>query len=247
MPNNDPIVSASDIPKAGLSAKGKESLGEIPHTLEIHEIKQTVQDFKQANLNAIEAGFDSVEIHNANGYLLDQFLNSSSNVCSDEYGDSAENKTHFSLEVVDAVINVTGHELTAIRFFPGISFQDIHGIDTLGTWDYATQALQKKHPQLAYIHFAETRSTESGTCDLDCFCKVWKGPFITTGNFSTDLTYAHEVVNSTGNLIAFGRAFLSNSDLPKRIEHNRALNKYHRLTFYIHEAIGYNDYPFYIQ
>lgn len=249
-PNGEPIVSASDVPMPGKKPSGAPY--ETPKPLEIHEIKELVQTYKLAALNAIEAGFDGVEIHNANGYLLDQFLNTSSNKRTDEYGGSAENRARFTLEVVDAIVDAIGPERTAIRFSPDGKIQGMQDDNPLETWGYVTSRLQEKHPNLAYLHFIEARSSfyndEVNIIDtLDPYRRLWKGPFITAGGFSNAISHSVNVAQRTGNLIAYGRAFIANPDLPNRIRKQLPLNKYNRATFYTHDATGYIDYPFYEQ
>ncbi|RCH94846.1 hypothetical protein CU098_005466 [Rhizopus stolonifer] len=249
-PNNEPTVSASAVHMPGKDDKGNDR--ETPHALEIHEIKEIVQDFKQAALNSIQAGFDGVEIHNANGYLLDQFLNSHTNRRTDEYNGSPEKKARFTLEVVEAVVSAIGPEKTAIRFSPGGTYNDVHDKDPLTTWSYVTNALQERFPQLAYLHFIEPRSTFFGdavnTIDsLGPFRKLWNGPFINSGGFSNAIQHAVNIAEGTNDLIAFGRMFISNPDLPERIKNNIPLTKYDRSTFYKNDAVGYNDYPSYSQ
>lgn len=246
-PNNEPIVSASAIAVKGMGTLGEPY--EIPHALEVEEIKEIVQKFKQAAKNAIEAGFDGVEIHGANGYLVDQFINSNSNQRTDEYGGSVENRGRFALEVVDAVVDAVGADRTAIRFSPGSSYQDMYDETPIETWGYLTRSLQEKHSQLAYLHFVEPRSdtaSDSNKIDsLDHFRKLWKGPFISAGGFSSSIENGVKTAEETGNLIAFGRHFISNPDLPERIRRGLPLNKYDRNTFYTNAAAGYTDYPFY--
>ncbi|CAO3606952.1 unnamed protein product [Mucor hiemalis] len=249
-PNQEQIVSASDIPISGKSLLGNDY--EAPRPLEIDEIKAITQDYRQAALNAIEAGFDGVEIHSANGYLLDQFINTSSNKRTDIYGGSIENRARFSLEVVDAVVDAIGAERTAIRFSPGGGFQDMQDDTVVETWSYLTSELQKNHPLLAYVHFIEARaqihndSAPISTVDsLEPYRQIWKGPFIAASGFSNTTEHAIDLAEKTGNLIAFGRAFIANPDLPERLRNDWPLNKYNRNTFYISTAEGYTDYPFY--
>ncbi|KAG1444171.1 hypothetical protein G6F56_010408 [Rhizopus delemar] len=247
-PNKEPVVSASAIPAGDKDFMGNDY--EIPHALEVDEIKSIVQDYKQAALYAIEAGFDGVEIHNATGYLLDQFLNSNSNQRSDAYGGSVENRGRFSLEVVDAISKAVGPERTAIRFTPAGWFQGMADANPEETWGYMASELQKRFPQLAYIHFVEPRSSlfsgEGNTVDsLGYYRSLWKGPFISAGGFSNAREHAIKVAEDTNNLIAIGRDFIANPDLPERIKKNLPLNQYDRNTFYTHDAVGYTDYPFY--
>ncbi|KAI8367879.1 hypothetical protein EDC96DRAFT_564597 [Choanephora cucurbitarum] len=240
------IVSASAIPMP----KPNGQLSKVPRALETHEVKQIVQDYRQAALNAIEAGFDGVEVHSANGYLLDQFINSGSNQRTDEYGGSIENRTRFALEVVEAIAGAIGPERTAIRFSPNGSVQGMQDDTPAETWGYLTRQLQQHHPRLAYLHFIESRSdfnneNKVNTVDtLDLYREIWKGPFVSAGGYSNTVDHAVELAERTGNLIAFGRAFIANPDLPARIQKQYAFNPYNRKTFYTHDAIGYTDYPF---
>jgi 2,4-dienoyl-CoA reductase-like NADH-dependent reductase (Old Yellow Enzyme family) len=248
-PNQEQIVSASAIAISGKDSDGQDY--EVPRALEISEIKAIVQDYRQAALNAIEAGFDGVEIHSANGYLLDQFINSSSNKRTDIYGGSIENRARFPLEVLDAVVDAVGAERASIRFSPGTTFQDMYDDTTVETWSYITQQIQDKHPNLSNLHFVEGRAqvhTTDGPNTIDTlepYRQIWKGPFISAGGFSTSKEFAIEIAEKTGNLVAFGRAFIANPDLPERLRNGYELNKYNRATFYNHDSNGYIDYPFY--
>lgn len=127
-----------------------------------------------------------IEIHSANGYLLDQFINTSSNKRTDQYGGSIENRTRFSLEVVEAVAKAIGPERTAVRYSPWSQFQDMQDDTPVETWSYIVSQLQKNLPDLAYIHFTEPRAdhridapkNDNSTDTLDPFREIWKGPFI---------------------------------------------------------------------
>lgn len=247
-PNQEQTVSASAIRIEGKNLAGGEQ--EVPRALEIDEIKSIVQDYRQAALNAIEAGFDGVEIHGANGYLIDQFINSNSNKRTDIYGGSIENRARFALEVVDAVAEAVGEEQTAIRFSPGGKFQDMGDDTVVETWSYLTTQLQENHPNLSYLHFIETRNDTFGDSvtsenSLQPYRDIWKGPFISSGGFTNNIPYASDLAEKNGDLISFGRAFIANPDLPERIRNGWELNKYDRSTFYTNEAAGYTDYPFY--
>lgn len=248
-PNNEPVVGPSAIAITGKNMFGGDF--DIPHALEIDEIKAIIQDYRQAALNAIEAGFDGVELHSANGYLIDQFINSSSNKRTDVYGGSIENRARFALEIIDAVVDAIGAERTAIRFSPGGEAQDMQDDTVVETWSYLTSEIQKKHPNLSYLHFIEARGqvNNDGTTNivdsLEPYRQIWKGPFISAGGFSNSIEHAIEIAERTGNLIAFGRTFIANPDLPERLRNGWELNKYYRPTFYTHDAEGYTDYPFY--
>ncbi|KAI8143824.1 hypothetical protein BJV82DRAFT_537931 [Fennellomyces sp. T-0311] len=224
----------------------------MPRALETHEIKDVVNEYAQAAKNAIKAGFDGVEIHAANGYLIDQFINTSSNKRTDQYGGSIENRTRFCLEVVQEVTKAVGEERTSIRLSPWSGFQDMCDDTPYDTWGYIIDQLRQKHPNMAYVHFIEPRedyihSTETEVCNntLDPFRQKWDGPFCSAGGYTSHPDLAAKVADGTGNLIAFGRLFIANPDLVARIKNGWPLNKYHRETFYTHDAVGYTDYPFY--
>jgi 2,4-dienoyl-CoA reductase-like NADH-dependent reductase (Old Yellow Enzyme family) len=251
--NNDGLqpVSSSDIAIKGVNLLGLPQ--EKPRALTIPEIKDLVQDYRQAALNAIEAGFDGVEIHSANGYLLDQFINTSCNNRTDIYGGSIENRCRFPLEVVDAVVDAIGAERTAIRFSPWSGFQDMEDATPYETWGYLAKTLQQTHSDLAFLDFIEPRADftvdeyANKKDSLDPFRKEWKGPFISTGGYTYNTDTALDTADKTGNLIGFGRLYISNPDLVERLRNGWPLNKYDRNTFYTRGAEGYTDYPFYKQ
>lgn len=188
-------------------------------------------------------------------FLLDQFLNTSSNKRTDEYGGPIENRARFGLEVVEAVVNAVGAERTAIRLSPYSDFQDMGDETPVDTWTYFTKQLQEKHPDLAYLHFVEPRDDLMPRLDediekradltLDPFRAVWKGPFISAGGYTTNPKLAEEVADKTGNLVAFGRTYIANPDLVLRLKNSYPLNPYIRDTFYGGAEEGYTDYETY--
>ncbi|CAO3588681.1 unnamed protein product [Absidia cylindrospora] len=248
------LVSASAIALQGQSPHGVPF--ETPRPLTVDEIKSITQDFVQAAKNAMEAGFDGVEIHAANGYLLDQFINTSSNKRSDRYGGSIANRGRFALEVVAAVSQAIGEDRTAIRFSPFSSFQDMKDDTPVATWSHLVHQLEKTHPHLAYLHFVESRVShlDDGPEDnnnnddesLGPFRSLWSGPFVSAGNYTYSIKSAYDRAQSSpNNLVAVGRAFISNPDLVERFRHHWKLTPYHRNTFYTPGPEGYIDYPFY--
>ncbi|KAI8078689.1 uncharacterized protein BX664DRAFT_380897 [Halteromyces radiatus] len=249
LPDKQPPVSASDIPVEGPSDIGLPY--ETPRALKVEEIKAITQGFAQAAKNAMIAGFDGVEIHGANGYLLDQFINTSSNKRTDQYGGSIENRARFPLEVVDAVAKAIGDDKTAIRFSPFSSYQGMKDDTPVATWGYITEQLEKTHPGLAYVHFVEPlipdEVKEGEKVDtLDSFRALWSGPFISAGNYTYDAKMAFDRAEQSPNsLVAVGRAFIANPDLVERFRNNWKLNPYDRDTFYTPGPVGYIDYPFY--
>ncbi|KAJ3486697.1 hypothetical protein NLI96_g4055 [Meripilus lineatus] len=232
-------VGASDIP-----------LSKQPKTrpLRCEEVKEYVQLFARAAVDAVEkAGFDGVEIHGANGYLVDQFIQDVSNNRADEYGGSIENRCRFPLEILDAVSKALGtQQKVAIRLSP---WETIQG--TIGARIFVTlKQIAQTYPGLSYLHVTEPRVAGSQDRDIqegesnDFLRQIWSPrPFITAGGY--DRTLAIDVAERTDNLVAFGRHFLSNPDLPLRLLAGLPLNKYDRSTFYkVNSPVGYTDYPF---
>ncbi|KAL0572076.1 hypothetical protein V5O48_009894 [Marasmius crinis-equi] len=250
-----PYVSASDLPMSERS--------ESPRPLTVDEIKEYVQYYADAATNAVhKAGFDGVEIHGANGYLIEQFLKESSNRRTDLYGGSPENQSRFALEVVDAVVKAVGPRKTGLRLSPWNTWQDTGVKDPIPTYSYLVQELKKAHPTLAYIHVVDPRIDNAaevidpGDRSNEFIRAIWtRGPggneaedgrrLISAGNF--DLETGVELADTTGDLVAYGRCFLANPDLPYRLKHNIPLTPYDRTTFYIPGSLtpkGYTDYPF---
>ncbi|KAI0698174.1 NADH:flavin oxidoreductase/NADH oxidase [Cerioporus squamosus] len=235
-------VSASDV-----CLSGKE---ETPRPLITSEIKDYIAAFAQAARNAvIGAGFDGVEIHGAHGYLVDQFIQETSNKRTDEYGGSVENRCRFALEVVNAVTQAVGEHKTAIRISPWSTFQDMRMPDPVPTFTYLVSRLAEDHPSLAYLHVVEPGI--SGSTDMspavgesnDFIRKIWlPRPLVSAGGYTREK--AMRVAEETGQLIAFGRAFVSNPDLPLRLMKDIPLTEWDRDVFYTPEdPHGYIDYP----
>ncbi|KAL7315316.1 hypothetical protein PS15m_006778 [Mucor circinelloides] len=244
-PNQEQVVSASAITATGTDILGETF--ETPRALEVDEIQEIVQDFCQAAINAVEkAGFDGVEIHTAFGYLLDQFINTSSNQRTDDYGGSIENRCRFTLQVTKAIVEAIGAGRTGIRVSPGGgAFHSATEEFPVKTCSYLLSQLQAHWPDMAYVHFMQIRTLEDDedADDAAVYRSIWKGPVISSG-FSTfpDTKRAIQHAEKTGDMIAFGRAFVSNPDLPFRIMHRYPLSPFDYKTFYTHEAQGYTDY-----
>ncbi|WOO83151.1 Flavin oxidoreductase hxnT [Vanrija pseudolonga] len=219
------------------------------------DIDRFVGHYRQAALNAIEAGFDGVEIHGANGYLVDQFLQPVSNDRTDEYGGSLENRLRFPLRVLNAVSQAIGPERVGIRASPFGEFQGMRGdFDPLTTFTQWFKAIVAAQPKLAYVHAVAPRV--SGVSDVDQSLVDKRGDsldslraivqaagiaFISAGGATPADALAE--AEKVGDLIAFGRYFISNPDLPARIENGWELTPYNRKTFYTPGAEGYTDYP----
>jgi N-ethylmaleimide reductase len=252
-PNGGLPVSASAIqPKNSgtFSADWKPVTLETPRALERSEISGIVADYKKAAENAKAAGFDGVEVHSANGYLLDQFLQDGSNQRTDQYGGSIENRARFLLEAMDAVVGVYGKGRVGVRLSPYGTFNDMHDSNPVTLFTYVMEQLSKRG--IAYVHVIEPRSTSAGgtdevmrdaPCTSDLFRKPFNGVFISAGGYTRE--NAIDVVGKgTADAVAFGRLFISNPDLPERLQKNLPLTRYDRSTFYGGEEKGYTDYPF---
>lgn len=250
-PNGALPVAPSAIAASGThtTASSETVPFETPRALETRELPGIVADFAQAAMNAREAGFDGVEIHGANGYLLDQFLRTGSNKRLDRYGGSAENRARLLLEVVDAVIEKIGANRVGVRLSPWGSFNDMQDDDGLWLWEFVIAQLDKR--DIAYLHVIEPRADfTSDTAPLDenapdaasSFKWLFTGPFISAGGYLPDTARA-TVAEGKADAIAFGRPFISNPDLPERIRTGAELTRHNRSTFYGGGSEGYTDYP----
>jgi N-ethylmaleimide reductase len=196
----------------------------------------------------MDAGFDGVEIHSANGYLLEQFLSDHANLRTDQYGGSVENRARFLMEVVEAVISVWGPRRVGVRLSPSNTTQNIDFTNRWGTFSYVFRQLDRF--PLAYVHMVEPRVI--GNVDAEPrfdlhssrFRKLLTGDvrLISAGGHNRE-TAIRTVANNEADLIAFGRLFIANPDLPARLEENTPLNPYDRSTFYGGTERGYVDYP----
>ncbi|KAL7119688.1 hypothetical protein ACP275_02G077800 [Erythranthe tilingii] len=222
-----------------------------PRRLRKDEIPGVVNDFRIAARNAIEAGFDGVELHGANGYLIEQFLKDQVNNRTDEYGGSLENRCRFALEIVEAVANEIGSNRVGIRLSPYANLSESIDSDPDALGLYMANALNKF--DICYLHVIEPRVY--GTVVLQGpedevphkllpMRKAFKNTFIAAGGY--DRRKGNLAISENyADLIAYGRSFLANPDLVRRFEVDAPLNKYNRSTFYIPDpVVGYTDYPF---
>jgi N-ethylmaleimide reductase len=221
-----------------------------PHrALEVKEIAAIVEDYRKAAQRAKDAGFDGVELHAANGYLIDQFLQDGSNQRTDEYGGSYENRSRLLLEAVAALVSVWGGDRVAVRIGPGGTFNAMHDSNPEPLFAYVAEQLNQFN--LAYLHIIEPRvkgniviHENQGPVASERLRKIFKGKIIAAGGFEPD-TAEESIVKGVLDAVAFGRHFISNPDLPKRIEEGIPLAEYDRSTFYTFDPKGYNDYPAY--
>jgi len=242
-------VAPSAVRPAGehTDASGQNVPYETPRALEEAELAELVSDFVTAARNAREAGFDGVEVHGANGYLLDQFLRNGSNKRTDRYGGSIENRARLLLEVVDAVIAALGAERVGVRLSPWNGFNDMSDSDGEALWNYVAAELDKR--EMAYLHVVEPRSDFTTDLPPDAnardaashFKSFFKGPLISTGGYVAETARA-AVADGRADAIAFGRPFISNPDLPERLRIGAAVTRYDRATFYGGDHRGYTDY-----
>jgi len=242
-----------------------------PRPMTIEDIKNTVDDYAHAAKSAIAAGFDGVEIHGANGYLIDQFISSNVNTRTDEYGGSVEKRARFPLEVVDAVVKAVGAGRTGIRLSPFGFFQDTFTEDPIRDYGYVIEQLEKR--RLAYVHLIEIRldleksspkklatlierAKARGVQNLEDelgirpFRKllantpiIGNGTYLDTPSEPKALDVEQRIGSGEIDAAAYGRYFISNPDLPERLKHKRELNMYDRDTFYVQGPKGYTDYP----
>lgn len=240
LPNNIQPVAPSAV-KANGQNYTDEGMKDfvVPRELTTEEVKQTVKDFGKAAKNAIEAGFDGVELHGANGYLVHQFLGTNTNHRTDEYGGSFENRARFLFEVLNAMIAEIGANKVSVRLSPAGQFNNMEETDAEELYQYILPELSKLN--LAYLHI--------GTFD---FSKDWHAilrPFY-HGVYFAGVGFTKEraeklLADGGADAIVFGTKFLANPDLPQRFANNWELNTPDESTFYTPGEKGYTDYPTY--
>ncbi len=215
----------------------------VPHALTTAEVKNVVQQFRQAAANAIRAGFDGVEIHGANGYLVDQFIRDGANQRTDVYGGSIENRCRFALEVVDACVAEIGAGRVGIRLSPLTTFNDMRDSHPQTVFAHLVEELNKRG--IAFIHFIEGET--GGPRDVTGFDYAWarqafKGTYIANNGYNREMSI-NAIESGRADAVAFGRLFIANPDLVERLKINAALNEPNPKTFYTPGHVGYTDYP----
>jgi N-ethylmaleimide reductase len=209
-----------------------------PRALEASELPGIVAEFKKGAENAKAAGFDGVEIHGANGYLLDQFTRDGTNKRTDSYGGSVENRARFPLEVADAVISVWGKERVGYRISPNGAFNSMSDSNPEATFSYLAEQLSQRG--IGYLHAVDPLADTKRISKL--LRQKFAGTYIVNGGFDADAA-ERALANKEADLVAFGVPFLANPDLPVRYRKKAALNVPDQNTFYQGEAKGYTDYP----
>jgi N-ethylmaleimide reductase len=223
---------------------------ETPKEMSLSEIDDLRKSYVHAAQQAKLAGFDGVELHAANGYLLDQFLQDGSNHRADAYGGSIENRCKLVLEVLNDIIPVWGSGKVGIRLSPYGEFNDMKDSDPVKLFTYLIEKLNSLN--LSYLHLIEPRATSAGGSDQiaqdapstgKLFGKLFKGKVVLAGGFNKD-NATTAIEQGEADAVAFGRIFIANPDLPKRLANDLPLTPYDRATFYGGAAKGYTDYPF---
>jgi N-ethylmaleimide reductase len=249
-----PVAPSAVQPKGMAFIENERGEGELvpflaPRALQTEEIPYIVQQYVRGAKNALEAGFDGIEIHAANGYLLDQFLCSSTNQRTDDYGGSIDNRMRLLNQVVEALTGIWGPDRMGVRLSPMGTFNDIEDRDPERTFDLVASALNEY--ALAYLHLVnpDVPALEAGREPhpralrmLDTIRKQFRGPLMIAGGFDRE-TAESWLQQGRADLIAFGRKFLANPDLPERLCQHARLNADDPATYYGGGAVGYIDYP----
>ncbi|MDP2153040.1 MAG: alkene reductase [Methylotenera sp.] len=215
-----------------------------PRALDTHELSGIVTDYVHATKSALAAGFDGVEIHAANGYLLDQFLRDGTNKRTDQYGGSFENRARLLLEVTKAVVAVAGSDKVGVRLSPVNPFNDMKDSNPQALFNYVTESLNQFN--LAYLHVVEGGIHGGGIADpfdFDALRKLFKGPYM--ANLAYDKARGNTVIASGhADVVAYGVPFIANPDLVERFRTDAPLNDADSSSFYGGTEKGYTDYPF---
>jgi N-ethylmaleimide reductase len=250
-PDGGPALAASPVAATGMctTAQGTRVPFETPRAARADEIPALVEGYAQAARNAIAAGFDGVEIHAANGYLLEQFLQSRTNQRTDAYGGSIANRCRLVLDVTRAVSQACGANRVGIRLSPFGIANDSGEAEPMPLYSHLVRELDTMG--LAYLHLIEPRASGAGQREVDhqnvpfaseLFRPMWRGVLVAAGNYRSQ-SAADAVEKGWADAVAFGRFFISNPDLPERVRRDAPFTPYDRATFYGGGAAGYVDYP----
>jgi len=212
-----------------------------PRALETDEIAGIINDYAQATRNAKAAGFDGVEIHAANGYLLDQFIRDGTNQRTDQYGGSLENRCRIISEVTEAVIAQWHNDCVSIRLSPENRFNDIEDSNPQTTFDYLAEQLNQY--ELAYLHVVEgDMMTGDRYMDYRQLRDTYNGLYMANNGYDYERA-TQALANDDADLLSFGKLYIANPDLPERFKQRAALNEPDADTFYGGDEHGYTDYP----
>ncbi|MCD4695976.1 MAG: alkene reductase [Bacteroidales bacterium] len=248
-PGNNLPVSSSPIKADGtINTLQGQKMMVTPKALEIKEISQIIEDYRQAAMKAMDAGFDGVEIHGANGYLPDQFLHDGSNTRSDEYGGNIKNRCRFILEITKTCCNAIGSDRVGIRLSPSGIYKNMFDSDPVGLYDFLVNNLNGF--DLAYLHLMEPyvaldppeKYTKYLKVVTPHYRKIYKGILISNVNY--DYESANRLIlENIADAVAFGKLFISNPDLVERFKTGASLIPWNEDTFYYGGEKGYIDYP----
>jgi N-ethylmaleimide reductase len=247
-PNGESPVAPSAIAAEGYAYTSK---GEVPFSmpraLALEEIPGIIEEFRAGAERALRAGFDGVEIHGANGYLPDQFLQDGTNKRTDEYGGPIENRARFLLEITQAAISVWGADRVGVRLAPSGTYGSMSDSDPAATFGYVASRLDRLG--IAYLHVVEPRikgieeiAKGQAPTAAQHLRQKFSRALIAAGGFTGE-SAAAIVAAGDADLVAFGRHFIANPDLPERLRRNLPLTRYDRSTFYGGDGRGYIDYP----
>src|SRR5712671_2818977 len=247
-PDGDAPIAPSAIPAEGYAyTRQGEVPFSMPRVLALEEIPGIIEEFRAGAERALRAGFDGVEIHGANGYLPDQFLQDGTNKRTDEYGGSIKNRARFLLEVTQAAISVWGADRVGVRIAPSGTYGSMSDSDPAATFGYVATELDRLG--IAYLHVVEPRikgieEIVKGQAPIAAqhLRREFSRTLIAAGGFTGE-SAAAIIAAGDAELVAFGRHFVSNPDLPERLRRNLPLNRYDRSTFYGGDGRGYIDYP----
>ena len=244
-PNHDlPVAPSAIAPKGEIYTPEGMKPYETPRALELSEIPGVVQDFRTGAQNALNAGFDGVEIHGANGYLPDQFLRDGTNKRTDEYGGSAENRARFLIEITQAAIDVWGPDRVGVHLAPSGTFNDMKDSNPEATFSTAISALDAL--EIAYVHLVEGTEADVNhggkIIPSSIFRPLFQGALIVNGGYNRQRADS-AIASDEADMVSFGRLFIANPDLPKRLQLGSELNDADPKTFYGGNEKGYTDYP----
>lgn len=232
-----PVSSSAVAPKGHVSLIRPKTAYVTPRALRRDEIPGVVAAFRRGAENAQRAGFDGVEIHGANGYLLDQFLQDSVNRRDDDYGGALENRARLHLEITDACVSVWGAGRVAMHLAPLGDVADVGDSDLVGTFSYLARELGKRR-----LAFLCARAKEGPEWIVPRLKREFDGVVIANEGFTRETAEA-AIARGDASAVAFGRLIIANPDLVERFRRNAPLNPWAAETFYTHEAAGYTDYP----
>jgi len=243
LPAGQQVIAPSAVRAAGQLWTDEQGMQDhpVPKAMDDNDLDRVKKDFVRASKLAIEAGLDGVELHAANGYLLGQFLNPRSNVRDDKYGGSAENRRRYVLEVLDAIVTEIGAGHVGIRISPFNPFNDLAANYENEEAEYLELVGELTKRGLAYLHLIATPGALPETT-VRAIRKVFTGPLILAGEFNRERAEA-ALQSGIADVIAFGKPFIGNPDLPKRLLQNLEFNSFDANTLYSPGSQGYSDYP----